>query len=63
MLSQVNGEDLSQVTHYQARKVLSQVSEVCRLTVYREKAEEERPIEKEGREIMVIVMELCSVTV
>ncbi|XP_052261117.1 ligand of Numb protein X 2-like isoform X2 [Dreissena polymorpha] len=51
---EVNGEDLTQATHYQARKVLSQHSQMCRLTVYREKAEEERPIEKE--EILKIVL-------
>ena len=45
---QVNGEDLTQATHYQAQQALAHYYPVCRLTVYREKAEENRPIEKEG---------------
>ena len=52
----VNGEDLIQATHYYARKALSHYFPVCRLTVYREKAEEERPIEKEG--MLVTVMDI-----
>lgn len=44
---EVNGEDLTQASHYHARKALGHYFPVCRLTVYREKAEEERPIEKE----------------
>ncbi|XP_060573716.1 ligand of Numb protein X 2-like isoform X2 [Ruditapes philippinarum] len=51
---EVNSEDLTQASHYQARKVLSQYLPVCRLTVYRERAEEERPIEKE--EILKITL-------
>ncbi|XP_052799032.1 ligand of Numb protein X 2-like [Mya arenaria] len=43
---EVNGEDLSQASHYQARAILGQYSQVCTLTVYRE-ADDERPIEKE----------------
>ncbi|XP_052799031.1 ligand of Numb protein X 2-like [Mya arenaria] len=43
---EVNGDDLSQASHYQARAILGQYSQVCTLTVYRE-ADDERPIEKE----------------
>ena len=46
---QVNGEDLTQATHHQAVAILAQFFPVCRLTVYRERAEENRPIEKEGQ--------------
>ena len=45
---EVNGEDLTQATHYHAQQVLGHYYPVCRLTVYREKAEDNRPIEKEG---------------
>ncbi|ESO97584.1 hypothetical protein LOTGIDRAFT_103997 [Lottia gigantea] len=45
---EVNGEDLTQASHYQAKSALYQYYPVCRLTVYRERAEESRPIEKEG---------------
>ncbi|XP_060078546.1 E3 ubiquitin-protein ligase LNX-like [Ylistrum balloti] len=51
---EVNGEDLTQATHYQAQQLLGQYYPVCRLTVYREKAEESRPIEKE--EILKITL-------
>lgn len=51
---EVNGEDLTQATHYFARKILNHFLPVCRLTVYREKAEEDRPIEKE--EILKITL-------
>jgi hypothetical protein len=49
-LFQVNGEDLTQASHYRAQQVLGHYFPVCRLTVYREKAEENRPIEKEGKQ-------------
>ena len=48
VFSQVNGEDLTQASHYRAQQVLAHYFPVCRLTVYREKAEDNRPIEKEG---------------
>ncbi|XP_071120941.1 ligand of Numb protein X 2-like isoform X2 [Mytilus edulis] len=51
---EVNGEDLTQATHYHAQQALSQYYPVCRVTVYREKAEENRPIEKE--EILKITL-------
>lgn len=51
---EVNGEDLTQATHYQAQQALSHYYPVCRVTVYREKAEENRPIEKE--EILKITL-------
>ncbi|KAL4225196.1 PDZ domain binding [Mactra antiquata] len=44
---EVNGEDLTQTTHYNARTVLTHYTPMCCLTVYREKAEDDRPIEKE----------------
>ncbi|CAG5128988.1 unnamed protein product, partial [Candidula unifasciata] len=44
---EVNGEDLTQATHHQAVATLAQFFPVCRLTVYRERAEDSRPIEKE----------------
>ncbi|KAL5007350.1 hypothetical protein ScPMuIL_016156, partial [Solemya velum] len=44
---EVNGEDLTQATHYLAQKCLGHYHPACRLTLYREKAEENRPIEKE----------------
>lgn len=48
---QVNGEDLTMATHYEAQQALCYYSPLCRLTVYREKAEEVRPIEKEGKSL------------
>ncbi|CAG5115068.1 unnamed protein product [Candidula unifasciata] len=51
---EVNGEDLTQATHQQAVAILAQFFPVCRLTVYRERAEETRPIEKE--EILKITL-------
>lgn len=45
----MNGEDLTQASHYKAQQVLGHYFPVCRLTIYREKAEENRPIEKEGK--------------
>ncbi|GFN74224.1 ligand of numb protein x 2 [Plakobranchus ocellatus] len=51
---EVNGEDLTQATHHQAAAILAQFFPVCRLTVYRERAEENRPIEKE--EILKITL-------
>ncbi|XP_035826009.1 ligand of Numb protein X 2 [Aplysia californica] len=51
---EVNGEDLTQATHHQAVTILAQFFPVCRLTVYRERAEENRPIEKE--EILKITL-------
>ena len=48
MYKQVNSEDLTQATHYQAKKALAHYYPVCRVTVYREKVDEDRPIEKEG---------------
>uniref|UniRef100_A0A0B7A5U4 RING-type E3 ubiquitin transferase n=1 Tax=Arion vulgaris TaxID=1028688 RepID=A0A0B7A5U4_9EUPU len=51
---EVNGEDLTQATHNQAVAILAQFFPVCRLTVYRERAEENRPIEKE--EILKITL-------
>ncbi|XP_013397282.1 E3 ubiquitin-protein ligase LNX isoform X3 [Lingula anatina] len=44
---EVNGEDLTLATHAQARQALKTLYPICRLTVYREKAEESQPIEKE----------------
>ncbi|CAH1785423.1 unnamed protein product, partial [Owenia fusiformis] len=44
---EVNGEDLTQATHTQARKALELLYSICRLTVYREKSEDNSPIEKE----------------
>ncbi|XP_064635883.1 ligand of Numb protein X 2-like isoform X3 [Lineus longissimus] len=44
---EVNGEDLTQATHEEARSALSQLYPICRLTIYREKADECHPIEKE----------------
>lgn len=52
---EVNGEDLTQAPHYQARSALSHYYPVCRLTVYREKVDEDRPIEKE--EILKITLQ------
>nr|XP_022322951.1 ligand of Numb protein X 2-like isoform X3 [Crassostrea virginica] len=51
---EVNGEDLTQASHYRAQQVLAHYFPVCRLTVYREKAEDNRPIEKE--EILKITL-------
>ncbi|KAL3842316.1 hypothetical protein ACJMK2_020346 [Sinanodonta woodiana] len=51
---EVNGEDLTQATHYHAKKALCHYFPVCRLTLYREKAEENTPIEKE--EILKITL-------
>ncbi|XP_067654902.1 ligand of Numb protein X 2-like isoform X1 [Haliotis asinina] len=51
---EVNGEDLTQATHLQAVRALSECFPLCRLTVYRERAEESRPIEKE--EILKITL-------
>ena len=45
---EVNGLDLSTATHSEAKRGLSQIYPICRLTVYRERAEEHCPIEKEG---------------
>lgn len=45
---QVNGDDLTQASHYHAHQALTNFLPVCRLTVYRERAEDSRPIEKEG---------------
>lgn len=44
---EVNGEDLTLASHAQARQALKATYSICRLTVYREKAEESQPIEKE----------------
>ncbi|XP_074659859.1 ligand of Numb protein X 2-like isoform X1 [Tubulanus polymorphus] len=46
-LLEVNGVDLTQASHEDAKRSLSQMYPICRLTVYREKAEENHPIEKE----------------
>lgn len=54
-LLEVNGEDLTMATHYEAQQALCYYSPLCRLTVYREKAEEVRPIEKE--EILKITLQ------
>lgn len=51
---EVNGEDLTQASHYKAQQVLGHYFPMCRLTIYREKAEENRPIEKE--EILKITL-------
>ncbi|XP_029643033.1 ligand of Numb protein X 2 isoform X2 [Octopus sinensis] len=53
-LLEVNGEDLSMATHYEAQQALNCYSSLCRLTVYREKAEDIRPVEKE--EILKITL-------
>ena len=44
---EVNGDDLTQASHYHAHQALTNCLPVCRLTVYRERAEDSRPIEKE----------------
>nr|KAG5699198.1 hypothetical protein BaRGS_012719 [Batillaria attramentaria] len=44
---EVNGDDLTQASHYHAHQALTNFLPVCRLTVYRERAEDSRPIEKE----------------
>ena len=41
-------------THYEAQQALCYYSPLCRLTVYREKAEEVRPIEKEGKTLNLV---------
>lgn len=47
----MNGVDLTQASHLEARQALRQPYPICRLTVYREKAEETTtPIEKEGKQ-------------
>ncbi|XP_076451152.1 ligand of Numb protein X 2-like [Babylonia areolata] len=51
---EVNGDDLTQATHYHAHQALTSCLPVCRLTVYRERAEDSRPIEKE--EILKITL-------
>ena len=48
-VEQVNGDDLTQASHYHAYQALTNCLPVCRLTVYRERAEDSRPIEKEGQ--------------
>ncbi|GAB1607489.1 E3 ubiquitin-protein ligase LNX-like isoform X1 [Argonauta hians] len=53
-LLEVNGDDLSMSSHYEAQQALNSYSPLCRLTVYREKAEDTRPIEKE--EILKITL-------
>lgn len=46
---QVNGIDLSQATHLQARQALKQLYPICRLAVYREKSDDAAGLaEKEG---------------
>ncbi|CAL1533723.1 unnamed protein product [Lymnaea stagnalis] len=58
---EVNGDDLTQATHHQAVAILAQFFPVCRLTVYRERAEESRPIEKEGEDpyFKILKITLC----
>ncbi|XP_025084827.1 ligand of Numb protein X 2-like isoform X2 [Pomacea canaliculata] len=51
---EVNGDDLTQASHYHAHQALTNFLPVCRLTVYRERAEDSRPIEKE--EILKITL-------
>ena len=46
---QVNGVDLSQASHLQARQALKQLYPICRLAVYREKSDESNLFEKEGK--------------
>jgi len=53
---QVNGDDLTQASHYHAHQALTNFLPVCRLTVYREKAEDSRPIEKEGKVTRVVIL-------
>ena len=44
---QVNGVDLTQATHFQAKKAFNQVVPVLKMTVYRDSSARNRPIEKE----------------
>ena len=46
---QVNGVDLSQASHLQARQALKQLYPICRLAVYREKSDDSNLFEKEGK--------------
>lgn len=55
---QVNGLDLTNATHQEAKEALSQVYPICRLTVYREKAEEPAAVDKEGQ----VKGQLCNLT-
>ena len=45
---QVNGIDLTQATHLEAKLALQQTYPICRLLVFREKADETTNIEREG---------------
>ena len=48
LIFQVNGIDLTQATHSEAKQALQQNYPVCRLLVFREKAEE-HCLEQEGK--------------
>jgi len=45
---QVNGVDLTQATHFQARKAFSQPIPMIQMIVYRDSSARNRPIEKEN---------------
>ena len=50
-LLEVNGIDLTNATHSEAREALKQPYPVYRLTVYREKSETACPAQKQGTQI------------
>ena len=50
-LLEVNGIDLTNVTHLEARDALLQPYPICRMSVYREKSESQCLQEKEGEGI------------
>ena len=43
----MNGVDLTQATHHQAKRALNQILPAIQLTVYRDKSARNQPIEKE----------------
>lgn len=47
-LLEVNGIDLTNATHSEAREAIKQPYPICHLTVYREKAETNCSLEKQG---------------
>ncbi|XP_067935225.1 ligand of Numb protein X 2-like [Watersipora subatra] len=51
---EVNGVDLTQATHFQARKAFNQTLPVVKMTIYRDSSARNRPIEKE--DIMKITL-------
>lgn len=44
---QVNGVDLTQATHYQAKRAFNQIVPLIKMTVYRDSTARNNPIEKE----------------